>query len=86
MKKVVSFKVDADVYRALKKIMRSENVSFSSLFGPLAIQLAQNNRKGLKYTGVYRQNSSDLYQDLVSIQKTIQKVIKSCDFDKKKAQ
>jgi len=80
--KVIGFKVDDEIYHALKKSLRSKNLTFRDLFEPIAKQLTQNNREGLKFTGVNHQNSSDLYIDLSLIQKTIQKIIKSCDFEK----
>jgi len=72
--KVISFKVDDDVYNALKK--KYKNQTFRSIFEPLAIELAQNNGRATKYTGSIRKNSSDLYIDLCLIQKTMQKIMK----------
>lgn len=76
--KVISFKVDDKIYHALKK----KNVSFRVLFEPLATQLARNNTGKTKYTGVYHQNSSDLYIYLSQAKKEIEKMMKSCDDDK----
>jgi len=78
--KVVSFKIEDSVYKAL----RSKKVSFRVLFEPLAIELAQNNSRATKYTGGIPQNFSQIYIELVNIQKIVDKVIKSCDFEKKK--
>lgn len=58
--KVISFKVNDNIYFAL----REKKVSFRALFEPLAIQLAQNNGRGVKYTGCIRENSNGLYQDI----------------------
>jgi len=76
--KVISFKVNDDVYNGLKK----KKVSFRALFEPLAIQLVQKNRRGMKYTVGIRKNSGDLYQNLVLIQKTIDKIMKFRNFKK----
>jgi hypothetical protein len=70
--RVISFKVDDGIYAALRK----KKVSFRSLFEPLAIQLAQNNRRQMKYTGCIRKNSSDPYSDLSQVKKTIEKIMK----------
>jgi hypothetical protein len=63
--RVISFKVDDDVYCALRK----KKVSFRSIFEPLAIQLAQNNSRETKYTHGIRKKNDSLYIDIVSIQK-----------------
>lgn len=78
--KVISFKVSDDVYRSLKK----KKISFRALFEPIAIQLSQNNRREKQYTGGIRSNSSEVYINLVNIQKSVDKLTKSFGFDKKK--
>jgi hypothetical protein len=77
--RVISFKVDDDVYFALKKIIATKKLSFRSLFEPLAVELAKNNTEGLKYTGVYHKNYDDLYINLIHLQKTLDKIIKLYD-------
>jgi len=81
--KVIGFKTDDKTYHALKKSLKSKNLTFRSLFEPIAIELVKNNSKGMTLTGVNRNISSDLYIDLVSIQKTIQKIIKRWNKDEK---
>jgi hypothetical protein len=77
--KVISFKVNDDVYQSLKK----KNVSFRAIFEPIAIQLSQNNRRGKQYTDGIRNNSSEVYISLVNIQKTVDKMMELYGFDKK---
>lgn len=73
--KVISFKVEDSIYDALRK----KNVSFRVLFEPIAIQLSQNNRMETKYTHGIRKKNDGLYIDIVNIQKTIQKIIKTLE-------
>lgn len=82
-KKVISFKVSADDYDSIKKLMRKEKLSFRAIFEPVAIRQAENYRRGLKYTVVYRKNSDSLYICLSQVQKDLEKAMKSCDFEKK---
>jgi uncharacterized pyridoxamine 5'-phosphate oxidase family protein len=69
---VISFKVDDKVYFALRK----KKVSFRSIFEPIAVEIAQNNRRGMKYTGVYKRNDSDLIIYLKENQKIVSKLLK----------
>jgi hypothetical protein len=78
--KVISFKVNDKIYYALKK----KKVSFRSIFEPIAIQLAQNNRRGVKYTPVYKQNNGDLYIYVKEIQQTATKLLKKYENEVKK--
>jgi len=71
-KKTISFKVDEDVYNALKKKLRSKKRTFRSIFEPLAVELARNNSRGLKYTGGIPKNSDDLYISLNRIKKDME--------------
>lgn len=85
MKRVISFKVDDKVYNALKKIMKTEKVSFGDLFNPLAKQIAQSssvNSINKEYTTVYSKNSSQTYIMLVNIQKALEKIIKTYEIKK----
>lgn len=70
--KVISFKVNDDIYFALK----SKKQTFRSIFEPLAIQLSQNNRKEMKYTGSIPTNYSDLYQDIQLVLKKYENEVK----------
>jgi hypothetical protein len=79
--KVISFKVQSKTYNNLKKIINTKNKTFRDVFEPIAIQLA-NGEDRTAYTSVYRDISSDRYQDLISIQKTIDKILKSYDNDR----
>jgi len=68
--KVISFKVDDDVYDALRK----KNLSFRAIFEPIAIDIAHN-RSGKKYTSGIRKNSSTLYSDISQIQQLATKIL-----------
>ena len=52
--KVISFKVNDKTYYVLKK----KKVSFRSIFEPIAIEIANNNGRGKKYTPVYKRSVS----------------------------
>jgi len=69
--KVISFKVDDVTYFALKKILKPKNLSFRSIFEPLAIQLTQNNSRATKYTGGIRKENDCPYIDVSQLEKTI---------------
>jgi len=71
--KVISFKVNDNVYFALRKKLAGN--SFRSVFEPIAIEIAQNNTKGLKYTPGIPTNIDDLYIDLANIQKLVEKLL-----------
>ena len=72
---VISFKVDDDVYLRLK----ARKQSFRVLFEPYAIELSQNNSRGMKYTGGIPNISPEVIVDLVSIQKTVEKILSRTD-------
>jgi hypothetical protein len=78
--KVISFKVNDKTYYALKK----KKMSFRSIFEPIAIEIAQNNRRGMKYTGCIPKNSNDLYIYVKGIQKTATKLLKKYENEAKK--
>lgn len=78
--KVISFKVNDKIYYALKK----KKISFRAIFEPIAIELAQNNRRGVKYTGCIPQNSNDIYIYVKDIQKIATKILKKCENEAKK--
>ena len=61
--KVISFKVNDDTYFILKKIMKTKNLSFRSIFEPIAVDLAQNINDETKYTPGIRKNSENQYID-----------------------
>jgi len=68
--KVISFKVDDDVYLALRK----QGVSFRSIFEPIAIKLSNHSCKN-KYTGGIQKKNSTLYSDVSQIQQLATKIL-----------
>ena len=78
--KVISFKVNDKTYYALRK----KNVSFRSIFEPIAIEIATNNRRKSKYTRVYKRNDSDLYIYVKDIQKLATKILKKYENEAEK--
>lgn len=70
--KVISFKVNDDVYDALRK----EGVSFRAIFEPIAIKLSKHSCKN-KYTVGIRKQNSTLYSDVSQIQQIATKILKS---------
>jgi len=75
--KVVSFKIDDEIYYALK----SQNKTFKSIFEPLAIQLV----KGFKNEvyGSIQPDLDGLYKDIQAVKKICDKMLKSFKWDKR---
>ena len=80
LKRVVSFKVTEETYN----ILRSKYPNFTTLFEPIADEIAKNNSNRNKYTRGIHKNNDDLYISLGIIKKTIDKIIKSYCSTKKR--
>jgi hypothetical protein len=77
--KVISFKVEDEIYKAFKNKYKDQ--SFRSIYKPLTIQLLKNNGKETKYTPGIRKNSDDLYNYLCLVKEDIEKIIKNLEVD-----
>ncbi len=75
MMQVISFKVEDDIYFALK----SQNKTFRSIFEPLAIQ--QLKVLKMKYTAVNSQDLGDLNKDIQAVKNICDKMLKSFKWD-----
>ncbi|MCJ7571753.1 MAG: hypothetical protein MUO82_07740 [Candidatus Thermoplasmatota archaeon] len=82
--KLISFKVDNQDYDRIKKIVKEQKLNFTLLFKPIAHNIASGNAQPTKYTKGIPQNSDELYIYISQLKKIIDKIIKSCDFEKKK--
>ena len=69
--KVISFKVEDEVYFTLK----SQNKTFKSIFEPLAIQLVKGSKN--KVYGSIQPDLCDLYKDIQAVKKICDKMLKS---------
>ena len=71
--KVISFKVDDEVYLALRK----KNLCFRAIFEPIAIELSQNLSCRTQYTDGIRKRNCELYSDVSEIHRIATKILKS---------